>query len=251
MSEYTNYVKVGTTAAILTLIEMGVVKEKFKLANPVKAIKEVSRDLTCRRKVKLNNGKEYRPADIQREYLNLAEKHLTSNGDLVIKEVLEHWESVLDSIDEDPMLLDRHIDWVIKRRLMDAYMERFDLDWSDHRVMMLDLQYHDVNPEKGLYYKLLRNSQVERILDPPEQSTAVSEPPGNTRAYFRGNCLTKYSSQIHSVSWNSMIFDLKGSSSLSKIYMQDPCRGTKELVGDLLSSCKTGDELVKFFDELP
>ncbi|RKY04571.1 proteasome accessory factor PafA2 [Candidatus Poribacteria bacterium] len=250
MSEFTTYLKVGTTAIVLTLIELGVVKDKFKLLNPVKAIKDVSRDLTCKRKLKLMDGRELSPIEIQWEYLELAHKHLQPLTDPIAKDVLRKWEFVLERLEEDPMSLDRYIDWVIKKRLIEAYMERFKLDWSDHRITMIDLQYHDVNPEKGLYYKLLENGQVERILRPGEEIEAITEPPEDTRAYFRGMCLKKYPDQIHSVSWNSIVFDLDESSPLNKIYMQDPCKGTKELVGELLESCKTADELVKFFDEL-
>jgi proteasome accessory factor A len=250
MSEYTTYLKVGTTAIVLTLIEMGVIKDKFKLANPVKAIKAVSRDVGCKGRIRLHKGGERTAVEIQREYLNLAHKHLMPTTNPVMKDVLEKWEFVLDKIDEDPMQLDRYVDWVIKKRLIEAYMEKFKLDWSDHRITMLDLQYHDVNPEKGLYHRLLKNEQVERILNPGEAIAAITEPPEDTRAYFRGTCLQRYSSQIHSVSWNSMVFELNSSSSLNKIYMQDPCRGTKELIGEILNGCKTADELIKFFDEL-
>lgn len=250
MSEFTTYLKLGTTALVLTLIEMGVIKDRFKLLNPVKAIKSVSRDLLCKNRISLLKGGEWTPIQVQREYLNLAVKHLFPTADPIGRDILEKWEFVLDKLEEDPMQLDRHIDWVIKKRLIEAYMTKFKLDWSDHRVLMLDLQYHDVNPEKGLYYRLVKNGQVERVLDPGEAFTAVTDPPESTRAYFRGTCLKKYSQQIHSVSWNSMVFELNSSSALNKIYMQDPCRGTKELVGEILDGCKTADELIKFFDEL-
>ncbi|MCD6507529.1 proteasome accessory factor PafA2 [Candidatus Poribacteria bacterium] len=250
MSEFTTYLKVGTTALVLTLIEMGMIKDRFKLMNPVKAIKSVSRDLNCKGRINMLKGGSWTPIQIQREYLNLAVKHLSLTVDPIAKDILDKWEFVLDKLEEDPMQLDRHIDWVIKKRLIEAYMRRFNLDWSDHRVLMLDLQYHDVDPEKGLYYRLAKNGQVERILNPGEAFSAVTDPPESTRAYFRGMCLKKYSQQIHSVSWNSMVFELNSSSSLNKIYMQDPCRGTKELVGEILDGCKTADELIKFFDEL-
>lgn len=250
MSEFTTYLKVGTTALVLTLIEMGVIKDRFKLLNPVKAIKSVSRDLSCKGRISLLKGGDWTPVQVQREYLNLAVKHLTSTADPITRDILEKWEFVLDKLEEDPMQLDRHIDWVIKKRLIEAYMRKFKLGWSDHRVLMLDLQYHDVDPEKGLYYRLVKNGQVERILEPGEAFSAVTDPPETTRAYFRGTCLKRYSQQIHSVSWNSMVFELNSSSSLNKIYMQDPCKGTKELVGEILDGCKTADELIKFFDEL-
>jgi proteasome accessory factor A len=159
-----------------------------------------------------------------------------------MKDVMDKWAFVLDELEVDPMRLDRHLDWVIKKSLMDAYIRRHGFSWSDPRIRMLDLQYHDIRPSKGLYARLLKNGRVERILNQEEIVYAITNPPIDTRAYFRGMCLQKYPHEIHSASWNSMIFSLDGSS-LDKVLMDRPHFGTHEIVGDLLRTC-TASELV-------
>ena len=244
MSEFSIYLKVGITSIVLQLIEQSVVADKFRLADPVLAIKTVSRDLTCKEPLALEDGRKWTPIEVQREYLELAHKHIpTENLSEVVHNVMETWEFVLDRLDEDPMSLDRHLDWVIKKRLIDAYRRRHSLTHSDHQIRMLDLQYHDIRPNKGLYARLLKNGRVERLLKHEEVVQAINNPPVDTRAYFRGMCLQKYPNEIHSASWNSMIF-CTDDSSLDKILMDRPHFGTQEMTGDLLRDC-TAAELVQ------
>ena len=243
MSEFAIYLKVGITSIALKLIELGVVRDEFKLSDPVAAIKTVSRDLTCKNPLDLEDGRRWTPIEVQRAYLELAHTHIPKM-DLtpVMKDVMEKWEFVLDQLDVDPMHLHRHLDWVIKKNLISAYIRRHGVNWSHPCVRMMDLQYHDIRPNKGLYVRLLKNGCVERILDQEEIVNAVTHPPVDTRAYFRGMCLQKFPNEIHSASWNSMIFSLDGSS-LDKVLMDRPHFGTHEIVGDLLRTC-TAAELV-------
>ncbi len=243
MSEFAIYLKVGITSIALKLIELGVVRDEFKLSDPVAAIKTVSRDLTCKNPLDLEDGRRWTPIEVQRAYLELAHTHIPKM-DLtpVMKDVMEKWEFVLDQLDVDPMHLHRHLDWVIKKNLISAYIRRHGVNWSHPCVRMMDLQYHDIRPNKGLYVRLLKNGCVERILDQEEIVNAVTHPPVDTRAYFRGMCLQKFPNEIHSASWNSMIFSLDGSS-LDKVLMDRPHFGTHEIVGDLLRTC-TASELV-------
>ncbi len=243
MSEFAIYLKVGITSIALKLIELGVVRDEFKLSDPVAAIKTVSRDLTCKNPLDLEDGRRWTPIEVQRAYLELAHTHIPKM-DLtpVMKDVMEKWEFVLDQLDVDPMHLHRHLDWVIKKNLISAYIRRHGVNWSHPCVRMMDLQYHDIRPNKGLYVRLLKNGCVERILDKEEIVNAVTHPPVDTRAYFRGMCLQKFPNEIHSASWNSMIFSLDGSS-LDKVLMDRPHFGTHEIVGDLLRTC-TASELV-------
>ena len=244
MSEFSIYLKVGITAIVLQLIEQGVVGDEFRLSDPVLAIKTVSRDLACKEPLVLEDGRKWTPIEVQREYLELAHKHIPTEGvSEVVRDVMKTWEFVLDRLDEDPMSLDRHLDWVIKKRLIDAYLKRHSLAHSDHQIRMLDLQYHDIRPNKGLYARLLKNGRVERLLKHEEIVQAINNPPVDTRAYFRGMCLQKYPNEIHSASWNSMIF-CTDDSSLDKILMDRPHFGTQEMTGDLLRDC-TAAELVQ------
>jgi len=246
MSEFSIYLRAGVTAIILELIEEGIITDQLKLEQPVKAIKAVSRDLSCKMRLNLKDGRKLNSIEIQREYLEIVDKYLSGNGKCsgFKKDILKKWEFVLDQLEQDPMRLDRHLDWVIKKKLIEGYMNRHSLDWNDHKVLMLDLQYHDIRPDKGLYYKLLQNNAVERIVSQDEIIQAITNPPVDTRAYFRGICLQRFPKQIHGVSWNSVIFDID-KSSLDKIMLDHPDRGTKILVGKLLNKCKTASDLVK------
>jgi len=244
MSELSIYLKVGITCLTLQLIEKGIIGERFKLSEPVPDIKKVSRDLSCKTPLVLEDGRRRTSIEIQREYLGLAREHLVDVGSLPnMNDVMEKWEFVLDRLEADPMSLSGILDWVTKKRLIDAYIQRHGFKWSDARVRMLDLQYHDIRPDKGLYARLLKNGRVKQFVNREEIVHAITNPPVDTRAYFRGTCLKRFPNEIHSASWNSMIFCLNGSS-LDKIVMDRPHFGTQELVGDLLSS-RCADEVVQ------
>ena len=242
MSEFSIYLKVGITAIVLQLIEKGVIGEKFRLKEPVAAIKRISRDLSCKNPIELADGRMWSPLQVQRAYLELARRHLSDRTSPLTQDILKKWDYVLTVLEEDPMLLSRHLDWVIKKKLMDAYRKRHGFKWNDARVRMLDLQYHDIRPLKGLYLRLLKTGHVERLLTAQEIIHAVKYPPADTRAYFRGTCLRKFPNHIHSASWNSMVF--KGPRGLDKIMMERPHFGTEQIVGELLDSCSV-EELVQ------
>jgi hypothetical protein len=158
--------------------------------------------------------------------------------------VMARWGSVLDRLAVDPMSLDRELDWVIKRQLILNYMAKHSCEWSDSRVAMIDLQYHDIRPGKGLYYKLEESDAVERMTTEDEVTKAIYDPPKDTRAYFRGMCLQKYSDEVVSASWDSVIFDLK-EGPLKKIFMLEPLRGTEAHVRQLFDESATAGELLK------
>jgi proteasome accessory factor A len=244
MSEFSIYLKVGITSIVLQLIEKGVVGKQFSLKDPVAAIKSISRDLSCKNQIELADGEQWTPIQVQRAYLKLAQQHLTSEERTpVVEDVLEKWQYVLDNLEIDPMRLSQHLDWVIKKKLIEAYRKRHGYQWTDAHVQMLDLQYHDIRPDKGLYIRLLKNGHVKRLLSHEEIVHAMHYPPVDTRAYFRGTCLRKFPKHIYSASWNSMIFIGK-SGELDKIMMDRPHFGTQKIVGELLNNC-TAEELVK------
>src|SRR2546426_283872 len=145
---------------------------------------------------------------------------------------------------EDPMQLGRELDWVIKRQLIENYMAKHDLEWNDSRVQMIDLQFHDIRPGKGLFYKLEESDAVDRIATDDEIAKAIYDPPKDTRAYFRGMCLQRYADEIVSASWDSVIFDLK-EGPLKKIFMLEPLRGTEAHVRQLLTESPTAADLLR------
>ena len=245
MSEVATYLKVGTTAILLSMVEDDFIDRDLSIESPVLAFRRVSRDLTCREVVRLKDGRTIRSLEVQREFLELAHKYYRgTEPEPWVKDVLTRWEIILDKLEQDPMQLTRELDWVIKRDLIEAYRGKHGLDWSDSRVAMIDLQYHDIRPSKGLYYKLEESDSVERMVTDDEIAKAVFDPPKDTRAYFRGMCLQKYGEEIVSASWDSVIFDLK-EGPLKKIFMLEPLRGTEVHVRQLLNESPTAQDLLQ------
>jgi proteasome accessory factor A len=207
MSEFSTYLKVGTTALVLQMIEDDFLPPTFSLRNPVRAIKDISRDLTCREAVPLNSGKKYSALELQKEYLDLAHRYYSTRPmSPEAADILEKWEYVLTKLEEDPMQLHREIDWVIKLHLLQAYGERTNLspDASGDRMLMLDLQYHDIRREKGLYFLLERKGKVRRLVTDEQIEKAMVDPPQNTRAKMRGELikLAKMKRIPYDLDWN-------------------------------------------------
>ena len=188
MGEYTTWLKVATCDLVLRMIESGAVMRDLSLDNPIRAIREISHDMSCTRRVKLVGGRELSALEIQREYYARVSQFVQSTGsDPDTDEVLAEWGRVLDTLEDDPLKLSREIDWVTKYQLIDDYRAKHDLPLSHPRVAMLDLQYHDVNTKRGLYYVLQRNNKVDRVTDDHTIQTAMSTPPQTTRAKLRGD----------------------------------------------------------------
>ena len=207
MSEFSTYLKVGTTALVLQMIEDDFLPTTFSLRNPVRAIKDISRDLTCREAVPLNSGKKYSALELQKEYLDLAQRYYsTRTMSPEAADILQKWEYVLTKLEEDPMQLHHEIDWVIKLHLLQAYGERTNLspEASGDRMLMLDLQYHDIRREKGLYFLLERKNRVVRLATNEQIETAMVDPPQNTRAKMRGELikLAKMKRIPYDLDWN-------------------------------------------------
>ena len=188
MSEFTNYLKVGTTAVVLQMIEDNFIKKDLTMRNPVKSIKDISYDVSCNKKLRLDNGKEYSPIEIQKEYLDLAIDYKERYGvDDESKDIIDKWEYVLYHLENDPHKLHREIDWVIKRHMIQEYLQHHGLPWTSSRVFMLDLQFHDIRRNKGIFYLLERKDRVDRILNDAEIEHAKEHPPEDTRAKLRGD----------------------------------------------------------------
>ena len=184
MSEYANALKVGTTAMVLNLLERKVFPKDVSLGDPVWALKEVSRDPTHRWILERKGGRTISAIDIQRSYLELAKKHLTDLDD-ESDWVLTEWERILDDLESDPMKCVDRIDWVTKKWLLDIFREEEKLDWSDPWLQSLDLEYHNINPDRGLYHDLDRKGGIQRVIKDDEVDRANLEPPQDTRAKGR------------------------------------------------------------------
>jgi proteasome accessory factor A len=189
------------------MIEDNYINKDFTLRNPVKAIKDISYDTTCKRKLRLDNGREYSPIQIQWEYCEMAQKYIEQYPvSDELRRAVGMWQHVLECLDDDPDRLDRQIDWLIKRRMIQSYIDSRDTSWSDPRVFMLDLQYHDIRMNRGIYYLLERNDQVERVLEDDEILKGKTEPPPDTRARMRGEFikLARQNSIQYDLDWSNI-----------------------------------------------
>ena len=187
MSEVATYLKIGTTALVLDMIEDGFFDRDYSLQSPVQAIRDISHDPTLREAIKLKDGRTITALQMQLEYLEYATRYVDSiSPDPATKDVLARWTDVLTKLESDPMQLSRELDWVIKKAWIDKFMDRHRLSWRDPKVSLLDLQYHDIRPEKGVYYRLALNDQVDRITDDETIEQAKHVPPQTTRARLRG-----------------------------------------------------------------
>ena len=245
LSQVSTFLKVGTTAIVLCMIEDDYLSRTFLLAHPVQALRQVSYDLSLRRPLELDGGRTITALDMQWEYFDRARKYgedrgLEAVGQAVGEDVLRRWEQVLTALETDPMQLSDQLDWVAKYRVINGYRERHDLSWSDARMAAMDLQYHDMRPAKSLFARL----GMQTLVDDDDARIAITEPPIDTRAYFRGKCLQKWADDIVAANWDSMVFDI-GDDPLRRVPMMEPTRGTKAHVGSLLEECETSAELLK------
>ena len=237
MSEYTNFLKVGACSLMLRMLEEPqVVLRDMTLENPIRAIREISHDMTCTQRVRLANGREASALDIQSEYLNRALR-FAEHHDLTDEEqmALDMWEYVLTHLEDDPLKLDRELDWVIKYKLIEAYRERHDLSLSDARVALIDLQYHDVNRERGLFYRLQRRDMVDRMVTDEEISHAVEHPPETTRARLRGEFIkqAKERKRDYTVDWVHLKLNDQAQRT---VLCKDPFKAHDERVDKLIAS---------------
>ncbi len=248
MSEVSTYLKLGTTALVLAMIENRFLAADLGVEAPITELRAISHDPSCRHLVALRDGRRMTAIQLQMEYLELARKYTEdrygADVDDATADVLARWESVLTSLAEDPMLAARELDWVAKLQLLEGYRTRDHLGWSHPRLQLVDLQYSDVRSERGLYNRLAARGRMTRLADERDIARAVDYPPEDTRAYFRGRCLQKYPEAVAAASWDSVIFDIPGRESLQRVPTLEPLRGTRAHVGDLIDRCDTAAELV-------
>jgi proteasome accessory factor PafA2 len=243
LCEISTFLKLGTTVLVLKMIEDRFLPD-LTVQQPVQALHDVSRDVTCTRQIVLGDGRRVNAVQLQWEYLEHAKKYVEREDDTPEnREVVDRWESVLTALETDPSTLHRQLDWVAKQRVLEAYRERDGLAWGDPKLRAIDLQYHDVRRDKGLYYRLEATGKVDRLTTDEEVDEAVMEPPIDTRAYFRGRCISKYPDAIAAASWDSLIVDT-GQDALQRIPMREPLRGTKAHVDDLLEASEDAAALI-------
>ena len=244
LSQVATFLKVGTTALVLTMVEDDFLPRTFRFADPVPALQAVSRDLGLRHPLLLDDGTTVTALEIQWELLDRSRKYVESRGTdhtggPTTLEVLDRWEAILGGLETDPRALGAQIDWVAKLNLLEAYQQRNDLAWSDARLAALGLQYHDLRPERCLARRL----GLEELVDDESARRAMVEPPDDTRAYFRGRCLERFADSVVAANWDSVVLDI-GTDPLRRVPMMEPLRGTADHVAALFDGCETAAELL-------
>ncbi len=236
MSEYVTYVKIGTTAALLQMLEDDVVFRDLTLENPIRAIREISHDISCTRRVRLANGRELTALDVQWEYLERAMRYSRTSGfPPEVDRAVGMWEYLLTGLEKDPMSLHRELDWVAKYRLIEAYMERDGLALSSPKVAFLDLAYHDVSRERGLYHILNRSGRMENVVTEEAIVRAMQEPPVTTRARLRGQFIraAKARKRDFTVDWVHLKLNDQAQRT---VLCKDPFKAVDERVDKLIAS---------------
>ncbi len=244
LSEVATYLKVGTSAIVLAMIEDDEMGADLVLAQPVASIRQISHDPTLTRTVLLRSGRRVTAMEIQWALLEAAQKYERSHGlacvgEQVGPDILSRWETVLTGLERDRSSVAHWVDWVAKERMLNGYRERHGLAATDTRLRALDLQYHDMRADRCLADRM----GFERLVGDAEVESAMTEPPLTTRAYFRGRCLQKWPNEIVAANWDSMVFDI-GRDPLRRVPMMEPLRGTAAHVGSVIDESRTAAELL-------
>jgi proteasome accessory factor PafA2 len=249
LAEVATYLKMGATALVLAIIESGALGQDLSLVDPVREIHAVSHDPTLRHRLELRDGRRLTAIEIQRIYLEtaarLAEDQAVAGVDEQTGDILARWDSVLTDLAEDHRLAADRVDWAAKLALLDGYRRRDGLEWSSARLELVDLQYADIRPSRGLALRLEESGRLQRLTAPADVERARGFPPSDTRAYFRGECLRRYGDAVAAASWDSVIFDVPGHEALQRVPTLEPVRGTRDHVGALLDQAATAEELLE------
>ncbi len=209
MSEIAGALKLGITALLLDLLEEGACPMHLDLADPISDLKKISQDPALKTVVTLANGKTILPIDLQREYLAAAITHLREQDEDTIW-VLQAWEKILDDLERDPMLCRDRIDWVAKKWLLETFADTEKLTLDHPWIQSLDLEYHNVRRDEGLYAELVATDQMQTLVTEEQIRNAIHHPPRDTRAYFRGRCIEKFAKEMTSVQWDEIAFGHEG-----------------------------------------
>ncbi|MCY3579708.1 MAG: proteasome accessory factor PafA2 [Acidimicrobiia bacterium] len=236
MSEIQTFVKLGTTALLLAAIEDRALPDDLALADPVSATWQLSHDISLELPLALADGSAATALELQIRYFEWLSEYAESTfPDPVWSDVISEWGAILHDLEQDVMLTADRIDWTAKLRMLSAFRRRDDLEWHDPKLALAALQYHDTDPRKGLAYRLEERGNLRRMFDDQELQLATTEPPPDTRAYFRGRCVKKYPDSLVAANWDSLVFDV-GAETLKRVPMMEPLRGNHSLVGDLIDS---------------
>lgn len=236
MSEWATAMKLGTTALVLELIENGKAPQ-LEIAQPIDAAKSISRDQNYDWIIELRDGRKISAIEVQRLYLGAAQK---LNRDEEKDWVLREWESVLNDLTRDVMICRDRVDWAAKKFLLNQLQEEEKLAWSDPWLQSIDLEYHNIELDRGLYYELVRHDSMRRVINEDEIRHAIFSPPETTRAFFRGRAVARFTDQIESIQWNEIVLGADGRS--QRIALPEPADPSLERLNEAIrKSADFGD----------
>jgi proteasome accessory factor PafA2 len=245
LSEQQIFLKLGSTALVLAALERGTLGRPLVLENPVESLWRISHDPTLRRTVVLAGGRTATALDLQQEFLGRAAADASREGlEAVYGRVLALWEEALAALQSDPLSTAGYLDWTAKLTVLEGYRERDHLAWDHPKLRLAALQYHDVDPQRSLYRRLVGAGRMRRLFGDEDIERAAAAPPEGTRAYFRGRCVAKYAQAVVSANWDSLVLDT-GGAALQRVPMMDPLRGGRESVADLIDRCASAADLVR------
>jgi proteasome accessory factor A len=244
MSQFATYLKLGTTALVLSMIEDGMFPQHLLIAHPVHAIKQISRDISMTEQVLMADGSRMTALAIQGELCAAARAYVEKSAYCGIshdeaQQILLDWEQTLHLLVAQPISLVKKIDWIAKLQLVNGTRKRHSLPDSDSRLKAIDLMYHSLNPEVCLATKL----SLHELFDHKSIAQAAQQPPDTTRAFFRGRVVDKWFKHIVNANWDSIVFDV-ANRPLQKVYMNEPLKGTRVLTETIINSSTTVEELL-------
>ncbi|MDO5710470.1 MAG: depupylase/deamidase Dop [Micrococcales bacterium] len=228
--------KIGTTNLVLGMIEDGALPDGLRVRDPLRSLRAVSHDPTLQACVELEDGTSITGLDLHWRYVEAAQSWLGRHGEMdePTAQVMSLWQDLLTDLGRDPSSALTRVDWVAKRALLQSYRDRDGLTWDDPRLAMIDFQWSDLRPGKGLARLLEQAGRIDRLTTDAQVEQAVHTPPPSTRAWFRGECVRRYGAQVAAASWESVVFDLPGHDRLQRLVTPEPTRGTRELVESVL-----------------
>ena len=244
MSQFATYLKLGTTALVLSMIEDGMFPQHLLIAHPVHAMKQISRDISMTEQVLMADGSRMTALAIQSELCAATSAYVEKSADCGVshdeaQQILLEWEQTLHLLVAQPSSLVKKIDWIAKLQLVNGTRKRHFLPDSDARLKAIDLMYHSLNPEVCLATKL----NLHELFEHKSIAQAAKQPPDTTRAFFRGRVVDKWFNHIVNANWDSIVFDV-ANRPLQKVYMNEPLKGTRELTETIINSSTTVEELL-------
>ena len=229
--------KMGMTSLVLAMIEDDAITRDLSVRKPVAALHAVSHDVDLTVPLELVSGERMLPVEILWAYFEMAQDYLRERGgvpDEDTAEVLEWWERVLSMLQTDRDAAAPYVDWVGKLAVLERYRDRDRLSWESPQLRAIDIQWSDVRLEKGLFHRMALAGRFHELIDPAAVDAAVTHPPEDTRAYFRGTCISRFPDNVVSASWDSVIFDVPDARALQRVPMLEPLLGTRAAVGRLI-----------------